>query len=120
MPKRGPFATAEFRAARGADGEAAMWARVTGAPQTRATLAYLADFVPTAVLRAAGRMGGGTSLDNSIRYGPAPATATDWVLIDSDPWMADNGYVHGAARLWAPTGELLAVASQTAAAKIFA
>jgi len=116
---RGPFATAEFRRAVADDGTLMLWARMKGRTQDRMTVAYLGDFVPSAVLRAAGRDGGGTSLDNSIRYGRAPAEGTDWILIDTEPHLADSGYVHGAARLWSADGRLLAVASQTAVAKIF-
>jgi acyl-CoA thioesterase II len=116
---RGPFLTAETRLAKRDDGKFVQWARMKAGPQTRLTLAYLADFVPSAVLRAAGRNGGGTSLDNSIRFGPTPAPGTDWIMIDTDPYLADSGYVHGAARLWSPEGRLLAVASQTAVARIF-
>jgi acyl-CoA thioesterase len=81
-------------------------------------VAYLADFVPSAVLRAAGRAGGGTSLDNSIRYGKDPTPGTDWVLILTDPYFVESGYVHGGARIWSEDGRLLAVASQTAVARI--
>jgi acyl-CoA thioesterase II len=116
---RGPFATAELRLAKADDGSTHLWARMKASTQSRLTLAYLSDFVPSAVLRAAGRNGGGTSLDNSIRFGPAPAPDTDWILIETDPYLADSGYVHGAARLWSADGRLLAVASQTAVAKIF-
>lgn len=116
---RGPFATAEFRVATGADGSGMLWARMKASHQSRMTVAYLGDFVPSAVLRAAGRNGGGTSLDNSIRFGKAPSPGTDWILIDTEPHLADSGYVHGAARLWSADGQLLAVASQTAVAKIF-
>jgi acyl-CoA thioesterase II len=116
---RGPFATAEFRDARCDDGSRKLWARIKAGPQSRVTIAYLADFVPSAVLRAAGRSGGGVSLDNSIRFGMAPPSHTDWVLIDTEPYLADSGYVHGGARLWSVEGTLLAVASQTAVAKFF-
>ena len=116
---RGPFATSEFRQATREDGISVMWARVRDVPLSRLTLAYLADFVPSAVLRAAGREGGGTSLDNSIRYGTKPTPGDGWVLIDTDPYLADSGYVHGGARIWSEDGTLLAVASQTAVARLF-
>jgi acyl-CoA thioesterase II len=119
IERRGPFATAEFRAAKSADGFDTLWARINAGLQNRVTLAYLADFVPSAVLRAAGRAGGGVSLDNSIRFGIVPPPETDWILIDTHPYLADSGYVHGAARLWSAGGLLLAVASQTAVAKFF-
>lgn len=116
---RGPFSTAEFRLAKRDDGSVNLWTRMKAGPLTRLTLSYLADFVPSAVLRAAGRNGGGTSLDNSIRFGRAPAPDTDWILVDTEPYLADSGYVHGGARLWSADGQLLAVASQTAVAKLF-
>ena len=77
-----------------------------------AVLGFLADMVPSSVARAAGRMGGGTSLDNSMRFGPAPDT--EWVLIDYDPYLAHHGYAHGGARVWSEDGVLLGIASQTA------
>lgn len=111
----GFFRLTQMRAADESGG--AMWARVGEGRQSRAGIAFVADMVPTAVVRAAGAMGGGTSLDNSVRFGRVPDT--DWVLLDMDPWMAVDGYLHGGARLWAEDGTLLGVASQTAAAMAF-
>lgn len=95
----------------------ALWARMRDMRLTRATLGFLADMVPSAVARAAGQMGGGTSLDNHMRFGPAPET--EWVLIDYDPYFAFGGYGHGSARLWSSDGVLLGVASQTASLFVF-
>ena len=95
----------------------ALWARMRDMRQTRATLGFLADMVPAAVVRAAGRQGAGTSLDNAMRFGPLPDT--DWILVDFDPYLANGGYVHGGARLWADDGTLLGVASQTASMLLF-
>ena len=106
----------EARLAAGRDRQL-MWARMRGMALTRATLGFLADMVPSAVVRAAGRAGAGTSLDNAMRFGPEPDT--DWMLIDFDPYFLSRGYAHGAARLWSPDGRLLAVASQTAATMLF-
>jgi acyl-CoA thioesterase len=95
----------------------AIWARMKDGVQTRATVAFLADMVPSAVVRAAGKMGGGTSLDNSMRFGRI--VETDWILLDMDPWFGTGGYLHGAARVWAEDGTLLGVASQTASAMVW-
>jgi acyl-CoA thioesterase len=95
----------------------AIWARMKDGVQTRATVAFLADMVPSAVVRAAGKMGGGTSLDNSMRFGRI--VDTDWILLDMDPWFGTSGYLHGAARVWAEDGTLLGVASQTATAMVW-
>lgn len=95
----------------------AIWARMRGGRQTRATVAFLADMVPSAVVRAAGKMGGGTSLDNSVRFGRL--VDTDWLLLDMDPWLGTGGYLHGAARVWSEDGTLLGIASQTASAMVW-
>lgn len=108
----------EIRIARRADGrppppgELRFWMRVPGHRATRAMLGYLADMVPMSVVHATGHMGGGTSLDNTLRLGQ-PAD-TDWVLLALDPHLARGGYGHGTGHLWSPDGRLLATASQTA------
>jgi acyl-CoA thioesterase len=95
----------------------ALWMRMRSGVHTRATVAFLADMVPASVARAAGRTGGGTSLDNSLRFGRF--NDTEWILLDMDPWFGTGGYLHGAARVWAEDGTLLGVASQTATAIVW-
>jgi acyl-CoA thioesterase len=95
----------------------AIWTRMRSGVHTRAAIAFLADMVPSSVARAAGKMGGGTSLDNSLRFGRL--VDTDWILLDMDPWFATGGYLHGAARAWAQDGTLLGVASQTSSAIVW-
>jgi len=96
----------------------ALWARMRdGRPHSRATIGFVADLVPSAVVRAAGRAGAGTSLDNSMRYGAAPTT--EWVLVELVPQFATAGYLHGLARVWSDDGVLLGVASQTAVSVLF-
>lgn len=95
-------------------GRMALWARMKARRQTRASLAFLGDMVPMGIVRGAGRAGGGTSLDNAMRFGPAPDT--EWILVDLDPHLASGGYLHGAARVWSEDGALLAIASQSAIA----
>lgn len=95
----------------------AIWARMRDGSQTRATVSFLADMVPSSVARAAGHMGGGTSLDNAVRFGRD--AETEWILLDFDPWFATGGYLHGGARVWATDGTLIAVASQTAVAMLW-
>lgn len=110
----------ETDAEAGGDTRSAFWARmrdVDVTTQTRATIAFLTDVVPSSVVRAAGRTGGGTSLDNALRFGPRPDG--EWILVEFDPYLASAGYVHGAARVWSRDGRLLAVASQTAVARVF-
>jgi acyl-CoA thioesterase II len=95
----------------------AIWARMRSGIQTRATVSFLADMVPSSVARAAGKMGGGTSLDNSLRFGRL--VDSEWILLDMDPWFTTSGYLHGAARVWAEDGTLLGVASQTSSAIVW-
>lgn len=110
---------AEIRIARTVDGRApapgrlCFWSRIPGRVATPAVLGYLADMVPMSVVHATGRIGGGTSLDNTLRLGQ-PAT-DEWVLLQLDPHLALGGYGHGTAHLWSRDGALLATASQTAA-----
>lgn len=89
-----------------------MWGRLRNDPITRPALGFMADFVPVSVMRAAGEMGAGFSLDNSMRFGYL--VPTDWVLFDYDPVLAAGGYLHGGVRAWAQDGTLLGYASQTA------
>jgi acyl-CoA thioesterase len=117
-PRTGAFLTAEFRQGRRDEAQTQMWVRMVDHPQTLESIAYLADFVPAAVVRAAGRVGVGTSMDNSIRFGPPPVD-TDWILIEVDPYFGHGGFVHGAGRIWSEDGVLLAVASQTARTHMF-
>ena len=117
MPKTGWLLQAEMGQVDREDGSFAIWARMHDQAQTRATVSFLADMVPSSVVMAAGHLGGGTSLDNSMRFGRM--TETEWILLDFDPWFGTGGYVHGGARVWAEDGTLLGFASQTASAIIW-
>lgn len=97
----------------GPTGELLFWSRVAGRQATPAIIGYLADMVPMSVVKAAGRLGGGTSLDNTLRI--AHPADTEWVLLQLDPHVALGGYGHGTAHVWSPDGVLMATASQTAA-----
>jgi len=92
----------------------AFWARMReGEAMTPAVLAFIADFVPLAVARAAGRMGAGSSLDNSMRF-RGGAADTDWVLIELHGELANGGFGHGSLRMWTEDGNLIGTGSQTA------
>jgi acyl-CoA thioesterase len=94
-------------------GATALWARLRGIDElTRAGVAYVADMVPTAVARAAGKLGAGFSLDNSLRFADVPPT--EWVLLDLRGELASHGYGHGSLTAWTPDGTLVATGSQTA------
>jgi acyl-CoA thioesterase len=95
------------------DGAVYLWARRTdGSPLTRVGIAYLADMVPMAVARAAGKLGAGFSLDNALRFATIPPA--EWVLLDLRGEVASLGYGHGSLTAWTPDGTLVATGSQTA------
>lgn len=110
-------ALVEMRQAEVLDGPTttvAFWSRLrSGGAATPAALAFVADLVPLSVARAAGLMGAGASLDNSMRFrgGAAPV---DWVLVDLQGDFANGGFGHGSVRIWGEDGSLLATGSQSA------
>lgn len=94
----------------------ALWARRRdGLPFTPAAIAFAADFVPLGVARSAGKIGAGSSLDNSMRF--RPGESTEWVLLEVRGDFASGGYGHGTVLVWGQDGTLVATGSQTAAMK---
>lgn len=95
------------------DGQALMWARIPevieGVDAT--TLAVLGDFVPMGVGQALGILGGGNSLDNTLRV--ARLVPTEWVLLDIRVHSVHHGFGHGLVHMFAEDGTLLATASQS-------
>jgi acyl-CoA thioesterase len=107
----------EYREAEAVGNRVLLWARRTdGSPLTRVGIAYLADMVPMAVARAAGKLGAGFSLDNALRFAAIPP-ATEWVLLDLRGEVATRGYGHGSFTAWATDGALVATGSQSATMK---
>lgn len=108
----GRYPRSNMSAGRSDDGRLALWVRpINGQSVGIAVLAILADFVPSGISNALGYHAGGNSLDNTIRFGPLEAT--DWVLCDIAIDAVVSGIVHGGVRLFAPSGRLLASASQS-------
>lgn len=94
------------------DGTASLWTRVPDLLDMSATtLAILGDYVPFGIGQALGKLGGGNSLDNTLRV--ARVVPTEWVLIDVRMHAVQNGFGHGLVHLWASDGTLLATASQS-------
>ena len=94
--------------------DVAIWVRRRDdAPFTPVGLAFAADFVPLAIARAAGKVGAGSSLDNSMRF--RGGDVEGWILLELRGDFAEGGYGHGSVLAWSSTGELLAAGSQTAA-----
>ena len=99
------------------DGQLVMWARVPAVIAGErhlidaTTLAVLGDFVPMAVGQSLGVMGGGNSLDNTLRVGAL--VPTEWVLLDVRVHAVERGFGHGLVHMFAEDGTLLATASQS-------
>jgi acyl-CoA thioesterase len=92
----------------------ALWARLNrDRPMTAASIAFVADMVPGAIARAAGLIGGGTSLDNSLRFGHVE-DGTEWVLLELHAELAVGAHAHGSVMVWSRDGRLLAVGGQSA------
>jgi acyl-CoA thioesterase II len=91
-----------------------MWAHLAGGqPFTPAGISFVADMVPGAIARSAGLIGGGASLDNSLRFGPIEP-GEDWVLLELRAHMATGAHAHGSVHVWSRQGRLLAVGGQSA------
>jgi acyl-CoA thioesterase II len=99
------------------DGTYRMWARIPEISSgfDASSLAVLGDFVPSGIGQALGIMGGGNSLDNTIRI--AQLVPTEWVLVDIHIHAVENGFGHGTVKMFAESGTLLAVASQSCIAR---
>lgn len=100
------------------DGRSALWARIPDLLDgSAATLAILGDFVPFGISQALGMMGGGNSLDNTLRI--VQVVPTEWVLLDIRIDAVAEGFGTGTVLLWAEDGTLLATASQSTIVRRF-
>lgn len=93
------------------DGRSLLWARMPEVEHDAGALAIIADYMPSVVGNALGRIMHCTSLDNTIRFGRLEPTR--WVLCDNRMEYAGNGFGHGTVHLWSESGTLLATASQS-------
>jgi acyl-CoA thioesterase len=95
------------------DGQTLVWARIPDVIDgvDAAALAVLGDFVPMGVGEALGIMGGGNSLDNTLRV--LRLVPTEWVLLDIRVHGVERGFGHGLVHMFAEDGTLLATASQS-------
>jgi acyl-CoA thioesterase len=110
---QGRYGFAMDGAAPSPDGRLILWMRPKDDRLIDATtLAILADYVPAGIGNALGANMAGYSLDNTIRI--HRHVPTEWVLGDVSIHGAQNGFSHGAIRLFAENGQLIATASQSA------
>ena len=93
------------------DGRSLLWARMPRVAHDAGALAIIADYLPSVLGNAFGRIMHCTSLDNTIRYGRLEPS--EWILCDNRMEYAGNGFGHGTVYLWNQAGTLLATASQS-------
>ncbi|WP_439815150.1 acyl-CoA thioesterase [Zavarzinia sp. CC-PAN008] len=93
------------------DGRSLFWARMTDVENDAAALGIIADYMPSVLGNALGRVTHCTSLDNTIRF--ANRRPTEWVLCDNRMEYVGNGFGHGTVHLWSQDGVLLATGSQS-------
>jgi acyl-CoA thioesterase len=95
------------------DGQTILWARIPEVIQglDAAALAVLGDFVPMGVGSSLGILGGGNSLDNTLRV--MRLVPTEWVLLDIRVHGVHRGFGHGLVHMFAEDGTLMATASQS-------
>jgi acyl-CoA thioesterase len=99
------------------DGQLVLWMRPkNGAPIDSGMLAIFADHVPSGIGNALGMNAGGNSLDNTIRF--RRIVPTEWVLCEIQIHSVHAGFGHGAMRLFAENGELMATASQSVIVRV--
>jgi acyl-CoA thioesterase II len=99
------------------DGRLVLWMRPRdGAPIDSGMLAIFADHVPSGIGNALGMNAGGNSLDNTIRF--RRIVPTEWVLCEIQIHSVHAGFGHGAMRLFAQNGELMATASQSVIVRV--
>jgi acyl-CoA thioesterase-2 len=101
------------------DGQVLLWARIPDVIEgvDATALAILGDFVPMGIGQALGVLGGGNSLDNTLRVGRV--VPTEWVLMDIRVHAVERGFGHGLVHMFAENGTLLATASQSVIVRLW-
>jgi acyl-CoA thioesterase len=97
------------------DGRSLLWARMRDIEHDSAALGIIADYMPSVLGSALGRLAYCTSLDNTIRFAHRRPTdhMSEWVLVDNRMEFVGNGFGHGTVHLWSEDGVLLATGSQS-------
>lgn len=95
------------------DNRSLVWVRMPGVQPDAAALAIIADYAPSVVGNAMGRVTNLSSLDNTIRYADPAPDDTDWVLCDNQVEFVGNGFANSSCLMWTQSGQLLATASQS-------
>jgi acyl-CoA thioesterase len=94
------------------DGRMVLWARARGDhPLDSGLVAVIADYLASGVPNAIGGPMVVNSLDNTIRFGAIEPS--EWVLCDVRIELVHAGFAHGTMYMFADSGRLMAIASQT-------
>ncbi len=93
------------------DGRSLLWARMPKVEHDAGALAIIADYMPSVLGNAFGKVMHCTSIDNTIRY--ANRQATEWVLCENNLEFVGNGFGYGTMHMWSQKGVLLATANQS-------
>lgn len=101
------------------DNGSLVWVRLPEVRVDSALLAIIADYAPSVVGNAMGRVTNLSSLDNTIRFADPAPEGTDWVLCDNQVEFVGNGFANSSCLLWSQSGQLLATASQSMTIVLF-
>jgi len=100
------------------EGRVTFWIRSReGLPADSQFLAVAADYVSVGLTGALGYFAGGSSLDNTVRFGRIEPV--EWVLCDVRIEMLHRGVAHGVMHLYSQQGTLMASASQSLIVRAF-
>lgn len=93
------------------DNTSLLWVRMPELIHDAGALAIIADYMPSALGNAFGRIMHCTSLDNTIRI--ANRAESDWILCECRIDFVAHGFGYGHCNMWSRDGVLLATASQS-------
>jgi acyl-CoA thioesterase II len=94
----------------------AFWVRAPEGAVPSAFLTLIADYLPEALNRTAGRRLGAISLDNSIRI--TRPTTTEWLLCVTQIGAIENGLFHGRMTISDERGQTLAFGEQSGVVRV--
>ncbi|MCB1646578.1 MAG: thioesterase family protein [Pseudomonadales bacterium] len=93
------------------DGSSLFWARMPKVAHDPGALAIIADYMPSSLGNALGRVMHCTSIDNTIRF--ANPVESEWVLCENRIVHVAEGFGYGMVHMWSEQGILLATAGQS-------
>jgi acyl-CoA thioesterase len=93
------------------DNQSLLWARMPEVEHDAGALAIVADYMPSALGNALGKIMSCTSLDNTIRI--ANHAPNEWILCENQIEHVGDGFGYGRVNMWSESGILLATASQS-------